>query len=329
MLIANVILLLAVVGFVLKNPSSGESVRQSSLVGTQANVTNPLDQVSSADIALHVSRLTNLFETPSVTEQADSVNARLAFAPSEEQVISKPQVVATALKSKKDIQLYKTLDGDSVSSLAAKFGVTSDSIKWSNSLTSNNLTAGRELFIPPVNGLVYTVKNGDTPDSLARKYSSNKDAIIAINDAYAELGGLIVGDRIVIPDGSVTPARTARYSYYGFAFGSSAIYGYNGYAYGFCTWYVASKIAVPANWGNANTWDNAARISGWTVSTTPVVGAIAQTDAGYAGHVAIVEAVSSDGSQIKYSDMNGLAGWGRVGYSDWTPTSHFQHYIYH
>jgi len=32
---------------------------------------------------------------------------------------------------------------------------------------------------------------------------------------------------------------------------------------------------------------------------------------------------------IKYSDMNGLAGWGRVGYSDdWVPASKFPHYIY-
>ena len=57
-------------------------------------------------------------------------------------------------------------------------------------------------------------------------------------------------------------------------------------------------------------------------------GAVAQTDAGYEGHVAIVEAVSDDGTQMKYSDMNGLAGFGRVGYSGWVAADHFPHYIY-
>jgi surface antigen len=91
---------------------------------------------------------------------------------------------------------------------------------------------------------------------------------------------------------------------------------------------VANRIGVPGNWGNANTWDNYASLSGWIVSSTPVPGAIAQTDRGFEGHVAYVEAVSEDGTMIKYSDMNGVAGWGRVGYSDWVPISRYPHYIY-
>jgi surface antigen len=67
-------------------------------------------------------------------------------------------------------------------------------------------------------------------------------------------------------------------------------------------------------------------MSGWTVSTTPRAGAIAQSDAGYEGHVAIVERVNDDGT-IYYSDMNGIAGWGRVGYAT-APASKFSHYIY-
>ncbi|MBI1857323.1 LysM peptidoglycan-binding domain-containing protein [Candidatus Saccharibacteria bacterium] len=327
LLTANIALLIGVISFVVRNPSSGESIRQSALANdSEFAAANPLDQISSADIAVQAARLANLFEAPSVGEQADSVNAQLSFASSDEQVISKPQVVATALKSKKDIQTYTVVAGDNVGSIAAKFGVTSDSIRWSNDLNGNNVPEAKELNIPPVNGIVYVVKAGDTPDSLARKYSANKDALIAINDA--EVSGLIVGDKIVIPDGTIATTRVASNYLVGFSFGSSAIYGHNAYAYGFCTWYVASKIAVPSNWGNANTWDNVARISGWTVSTAPVQGAILQTDAGYAGHVGVVEAVSPDGSQIKYSDMNGLAGWGRVGYSDWVPVSRFPRYIY-
>lgn len=334
-LLANVAILIAVIVFVAGSSSSGTAVHQSAAAEASPEIaSNPLDQVSSADIAVQVARMTNLYEKVSVTNNADSVNAQLATAPSTSAIVAKPQVISTALKSIKDLQKYTVQPGDTVGSLAAKFAVTSDTILWSNNLTSNTLTAGKELYIPPVNGIVYTVQPGDTVDTLAQKYHGNKDAIIAFNDA--EVAGVKQGQVIVIPDGNKTVAAVARpgnsTAYIGaFAWGGyTPIYGANAYDYGWCTWYVASRIAVPSNWGNANTWDNYAAQSGWTVSATPRVGAIAQSNAGWAGHVGIVEAVSPDGTMIKYSDMNGLAGWGRVGYSDWVPAhSHFQNFIYH
>jgi surface antigen len=59
---------------------------------------------------------------------------------------------------------------------------------------------------------------------------------------------------------------------------------------------------IPGGWGNANQWANAARAAGYTVDNTPQVGAIAQTDAGPYGHVAIVEAIQ--GSDVIVSEMN-------------------------
>ena len=48
------------------------------------------------------------------------------------------------------------------------------------------------------------------------------------------------------------------------------------------------------NWGNANTWDEAARKTGVTINGTPKPGCVAQTNAGKAGHVAYVSAVDGD-----------------------------------
>lgn len=293
--------------------------------------TNPLDQLTSADIAANLSRVARLPEATAVTNQADTVNAEM-IVPANNNLVTKPQILASALKSRQDIKDYVVQEGDTVSSIAAKFNVTSDSIKWSNSLNGDTVTPGAHLAIPPVNGIVYTVKNGDTPQSLASKYSTSAEQIIAFNDA--EINGLKPGERIIIPNGQiqapvyVSSSASSSSSSYGFSFGSSPVYGYNGYDWGFCTWYVANRISVPNNWGNANTWDNLAARSGWTVSSVPRQGAIAQTDRGSFGHVAVVEAVSDDGSMIKYSDMNGLAGFARVGYSDWVPASKFPHYIY-
>ncbi len=332
LLVSNLVILALIVFFVLNAKGSSQALPVDS--STAAVAVNPLDQVSSADIALTVAQMSSLPETTAVANQEQTAAADVAMANTADNVIAKPEVVTTALKSKANIQDYTTVAGDSVASLASKFGVTSNSIMWSNGLTSNSLSAGQHLVIPPVNGIIYIVKAGDTPSSLAARYNANAQEIIAYNDA--EIGGLQVGEQIIIPNGtlataSVSSASSASYNADSSAFpwGSGPIYGSNGYDYGYCTWYVATQIAVPSNWGNASSWAYYAALSGWNVSETPTVGSIAQTAdaAGGEGHVAIVDAVNSDGSEIEIRDMNGVAGWGRVGYSGWISTSTFQHYI--
>lgn len=317
------------VGIVWAGNNHATQISNNSILAqSDDQVSAPLDTLSSADIAANIALSASMPEAVAVSNQADSVNAQVLSANVEETVVAKPQLVAGGSKSKNDIQTYTTVAGDTVSSLATRFGVSADTIKWSNSLVGDTLAAGKKLQIPPRNGIVYKVLATDTIDSIASKYSANKDQIIAFNDL--EVNDLNAGEVILIPDGTA-PAVTTRaatttsFTVYGF----SPVYGSNGYTPGYCTYYVASRISIPKNWGNANTWDNYARVSGWTVSSVPVVGAILQTDVGWAGHVGIVEAVSDDGSMIKYSDMNGLAGFARVGYSNWVPTSNYPHYIYH
>lgn len=340
LLVANFALLLLVVFFVAKTPSKGNasSVQQAAAtasINRETGSVAPLDKVSSADIAASVAFTAGLPETTAISNQADSISLSSNQAQADTAVVTKPQMIGGSLPSNKDIRVYSVVDGDTVSSIASTLGVSSDSIRWSNGISGERVTVGKQLVVPPngVNGIVYTVVAGDTPESLAKKYNTDKDLVISFNDA--EVSGLKVGERILIPNGSVQAVVVAVSSYSsapssGFAWGgSSPIYGRNGYDYGYCTYYVATKISVPANWGNANTWDSGARAAGWTVSRVPRVGAVAQTDSmSWAGHVAYVEAVSEDGSMIKFSDMNNLAGWGRVGYSDWVSASTYQNYIY-
>jgi surface antigen len=318
------ILLLGVVLYMVTGNTKDQPISQSSsaiITSSSSTVTNPLDQLSAADIAVSIANMTHLYERTAVKDQAESVNAELAVAPAEAVVNVKPQVVATALKSRADIFNYTTVTGDTIASVATKFGVTSNSIIWSNNISNTTLPAGLKLVIPPTNGIVYTVKAGDTPQSLAATYSSNAAQIIAYNDA--EITGLQTGEQIIIPNGQ-KPAAAEAFDFY-------PDYGSNGYDFGYCTWYVATQLPVPSNWGNASSWAYYAVLSGWTVSSSPQVGAIAQTSyaAGGEGHVAVVDAVSPDGSEIQYRDMNGVAGWDRVGYSGWVAASTFPHYISH
>ncbi|OGL35829.1 hypothetical protein A3F65_02365 [Candidatus Saccharibacteria bacterium RIFCSPHIGHO2_12_FULL_47_16b] len=313
--------------FIINNRSASPTIRSGTLASfasSTSSKTATLDQLSSAQIALTVSKMARLPETTAVRNQADSDSILLSVVPSDAVSISKPLIVTGVQKSKADIIEYTAVGGDTIPSIAAKFGISADSLRWSNSFSGNVVAAGTKLFIPPINGIVYSVKAGDTPAGLAGRFRADENQIITFNDA--EINGLVVGEKIIIPNGQqFVPAPAVRTNLIS---SFTANYGSNGYDYGYCTYYVAAQIAVPTNWGNANTWDEYARLSGWTVSKTPRPGAVGQSNGGWLGHVGVVDEVSADGTMIKYSDMNGLAGWGRVGRSDWTPISRFDNYIY-
>lgn len=307
LLVGNLAVVAIAAIIVLRNPDS-QAIRHSVSSVTDSQAVNPLDTLSSADIAANASILAGLPETGFIINYADSVRSDLTTPISSgAEVVSKPQIMSAQIKTKADIQDYVVQTGDNLGSLATKFGVTSDSIKWSNGLGGGALKVGSKLQIPPVNGLVYTVKSGDTPESLASKYHSDKDKIIAFNDA--EISGLKVGERIMIPDGRIAATVTVSATYYsGFAFGTSAIYGYNGYVPGYCTWYVANKRIqigrpLPANLGNAGPWVRTAPRAGLTVNHTPGAGAAVVTSTSNPGHVAFVEEVYADGT-VKISEMN-------------------------
>jgi N-acetylmuramoyl-L-alanine amidase len=311
---SNALLLAVVLVFVLHARTSDANAVLSSS-NNAATASNPLDQVSSADIAVTVSRMSGMAESTAIKNQSESDDVQLAAAPVTNDVVAKPQVSATSFKSNKDIKNYTTVAGDSLTSLAAKFGVTSESIKWSNGLSTENIAVGTKLVIPPagLSGIVYTVKAGDTLDSLASKYKADKSQLIAANDA--EINGITLGEQIIIPNGQQPVAAVARTSYASsgaFAWGTSAIYGYNGYDFGYCTWWVATRRAdvgmpLPANLGNASSWPYIARSAGLATGNTPRLYAAAVTSTRGEGHVAFVEAVNSDGS-IVISEMNHL-GW--------------------
>ncbi len=308
---ANLLLLVGVLVFIITSNRSDKPAVVAAKLSAE-NVVSPVDRLTSYDVAANVAKAVDVPEKLSITNQAQSAHVAVVVSASDTSVAQKPQVVTTAQKSYRDIIEYTVVENDNIPSLAQKFGITSESIRWSNSLSSDSVNVGTKLVIPPVSGIVYTVKSGDTPQSLATTYHTSADKIIQDNDAEK---GLTAGRRIIIRDGQIIVAarQTSRSTYVSAIPGSFVPqYSANGYPWGWCTWYAASRGGAPSNWGNANTWAYYARLSGWRVSSAPTAGAIFQTSGGWAGHVGMVDEVYDNGT-MKVSDMNGYAGWGRVG----------------
>ncbi|WP_105206405.1 peptidoglycan hydrolase PcsB [Streptococcus suis] len=85
---------------------------------------------------------------------------------------------------------------------------------------------------------------------------------------------------------------------------SNAQYSASSYPVGECTWGVKSQVSwVGPYWGNAKQWVASARAEGFSVGTTPQVGAVAVWVGGAYGHLALVTAVESS-TNIQVSESN-------------------------
>lgn len=106
-------------------------------------------------------------------------------------------------KPRDQVITYAVVDGDTLAKISDKFGISIDTIRWANSVSSDNLKIGQELKIPPVTGIVIKVKEGDTVYSIAKKYKTEAQKIIdyPFNDYDLDTFALAAGQTLIVPDG--------------------------------------------------------------------------------------------------------------------------------
>lgn len=287
------------------------SVDQMSELYVVADLSDALGLASAADVA------SNYVVTTTMYDSGQTATGKL----------EKPTL--TNVDASRGVIEHVFEEGESLYTIADKYGLSVDQIRWSNGLKTTEVAPGTVLYIPSTSGIVYTVKAGDTIDGIASKYGSNVNEIIAMNDL--EVSGIAEGMRIVIRDGALPEAERPEYvaprpTYTGTTTGPTTTYTYTylgstserqnievvGYFYGLggpygagqCTqWAWYKRQDLPNMLGNASSWAYTAPAYGYVVNRTPAPGAIFQTSSGWAGHVGYVESVNSDGS-IVVTEMN-------------------------
>ncbi len=104
---------------------------------------------------------------------------------------------------------YQVQDGDTIKTIAAKFGVSEETIRWQNNLTNDKIKVGQTLGVLPVTGVAHKVQKGDTVYSIAKKYDSEAQSVVDFpfntfaNDETFELA---IGQTIIVPDGVMPKA---------------------------------------------------------------------------------------------------------------------------
>ena len=302
-----------------KTLASSETTGVSSVSKSAKSKTASVDELTAANAVTNLAETAELPSAGDLRESETSLTIKKNLSQNDTEVITKPDIVKPDTSAARGISSYVTKEGDTMESIAKKFKISSQTLRWANNTTSDAVEPNKTLVVPLVDGVVYTVKDGDTAQSLAEKYKTSAERVVLYND-IDDGTKLSTGSRIVLPGGELPenerPGYVApRSRSYGSRSRSwlTASVG-NRYAAGNCTWYVYERRLqlgrpIGSFWGNASTWATSARAAGFVVNNTPAPGAIFQTTAGYYGHVGIVERVEN--GVVYVSDMN-YAGYGII-----------------
>lgn len=103
------------------------------------------------------------------------------------------------------IEDYVVEEGDTLNTIASKFGISLSTLLWANNLSSSSyIHPGDKLTIMPVSGVLHTVAKGETVAGIAKKYQAEASEVIEFNK-LADGSDIRIGEKLVVP-GGVKPA---------------------------------------------------------------------------------------------------------------------------
>ncbi len=140
-------------------------------------------------------------------EELDSSSLELATF--QENVLIKPSSPLTSETSTQDKERRETIKyvvaaGDTPSTIAAEFGISTNTVLWKNDLRKDEIIKpGDTLEILPVTGVEHKIRKGDTIEEIAKKYDADPEEIKKFNNLDDKT--LKAGEKIIVPDGYITP----------------------------------------------------------------------------------------------------------------------------
>lgn len=152
-----------------------------------------------------------LAETYPIFEGASEKNLQISSPTTSESIALDADVFQTSisLKPRDKIIDYTVERGDTLSTIAEKFGISTETVRWANNLLNDNITVGDSLKILPVTGIAHKVAKGESVYTIAKKLDSDPQKIVdfPFNDfANPETFSLVEGQILIVPDG-VKPAE--------------------------------------------------------------------------------------------------------------------------
>ncbi|MDR2740610.1 MAG: M23 family metallopeptidase [Treponema sp.] len=128
------------------------------------------------------------------TEAAATLNPLAADATIE----GVPEPSEYSLPSMLFYSAYTVSEGDTIGGIVRNFGLNQDTLISLNGIRNSRLLRiGQVLRIPNQDGILYTVKKGDTLEAIAEKYHADPRDIQTVNELFSEQ--VNVGSSVFIP----------------------------------------------------------------------------------------------------------------------------------
>ena len=145
-------------------------------------------------------------QVPSEELQVVTETDQGAFLP--DGTLLKPIAVDTTIPdANADVTRYKVKPGDTLTGIARKFGVKMMTIWWANNLKDKDtLKPGKTLIIPPDDGLLVTVKEGQTLEQIGRDHGVGPERIRLANDLPDTT--IYIGQTLFVPNAQGDPIAT-------------------------------------------------------------------------------------------------------------------------
>lgn len=97
-------------------------------------------------------------------------------------VLNSNSPLSTILPTRDGLLVYKIQSGDTLSKIAAGFGISLNTILSANqNLRANLIRPGQEILILPVSGVLHQVQEGETPEFIAALYGVDVSQILRHN----------------------------------------------------------------------------------------------------------------------------------------------------
>lgn len=143
----------------------------------------------------YLNNLTNLKAQPKVVINSSEEEAEV----SDSENIPAPILAPENIKPRLKIEEYAVGQGDTVSTIAQKYGLNVNTILWENNLSAYSIIRpGDILAILPINGVSYKVKSGETLGAIANKFNVKIEDIMKANNLISG-NNVQIGQKIVVP----------------------------------------------------------------------------------------------------------------------------------
>jgi murein DD-endopeptidase MepM/ murein hydrolase activator NlpD len=113
------------------------------------------------------------------------------------------------------VETHVVEDGQTISSVATETGRSEETLLWANDYHDPDepLSEGTQLRIPPIDGMLHVISEGDTLESIADRYEVTRDAITSYAANGIERSSDLVPDRLIMVPGGAMPMRSEVVSY--------------------------------------------------------------------------------------------------------------------